>query len=157
QTVCNYWNYWWMGVGEHQSHIAPDKQGLVQNIGAKSGNDSQANSASGSVNSARPVDVPHDQDPRTATDASGTPLGRYWKMEYEPAIDAQGNADCQIGQRGYPLGPLHNSFDRYGRGELGDGTPSGGNWMISRSNLPGLAGSTYVTRKLGIKNLSDVP
>ncbi|MFN2617805.1 MAG: hypothetical protein ABR581_11905, partial [Thermoleophilaceae bacterium] len=157
QTVCNYWNYWWMGVGEHQSHIAPDKQGLVQNIGAKSGNDSQANSASGVVNAARRMDIRPDQDPRFATDSGGTPLGRQHDWPYEPAIDAQGNADCQTGQRGYMKGPLRNGHERYGPGLLSDGTPSGGNWSVTRPNQPGLAGGTYVTRKLGITNLRDVP
>ncbi len=35
----------------------------------------------------------------------------------------------------------------------------GGNGAIvpDDNNLPGLAGGTYVTRKLGIKNLRDVP
>jgi ABC-type transporter Mla subunit MlaD len=157
QTVCNYWNYWWMGVGEHQSHPSIDKQGLVQNIGAKSGNDNQANSDSGSITAARRHDIPPNEDPLTAVDASGTPLARPYDWPYEPAIDAQGNADCQTGQRGYMRGPLRNGHERYGPGLLSDGTPSGGNWPVTRPNQPGLTGGTYVTRQLGITNLRDVP
>ena len=40
---------------------------------------------------------------------------------------------------------------------LADGTPAGGNAIISRSDFPGLAGGTYKARELGIENLEDVP
>ena len=42
-------------------------------------------------------------------------------------------------------------------GVLADGTPAGGNAIISRSDFPGLAGGTYKARELGIENLEDVP
>jgi hypothetical protein len=74
----------------------------------------------------------------------------------------------QFGQDGYPNGRLNNG--RYELGNLHDASdanglpiPSevgkGGNGAIvpDDNNLPGLAGGTYVTRKLGIKNLRDVP
>ena len=106
--------------------------------------------------------------PQSAKDAQGNDLFRLYAPPYQPAIDAQGNADCQLGQAGYPNGRLNNG--RYEIGNLQDASddhglpiPSkvgkGGNGAIvpDDNNLPGLAGGTYVTRKLGIKNLRDVP
>jgi hypothetical protein len=96
-------------------------------------------------------------DPIGAKDASGNPLGRdYLQKNYMPAIDAQGNADCQNGQVGWIRGPLPNG-DRYGPGLVpGTSDPTGGNFPVLDNNLPGLRGGTYATRKLGIKNLRDV-
>jgi hypothetical protein len=73
-----------------------------------------------------------------------------------PAIDAQGNADCQRGQEGYPAGPF-TTGGRYGKGVLSDDTPAGGNAAITDPNYPILSGGTNVTRELGINNLRDVP
>ena len=77
---------------------------------------------------------------------------------YSPAIDAQGNADCQRGQEGYPNGPF-TTGGRYGKGQLegGDRAPNGGNASITDPNYPILSGGTDVSRRLGIKNLRDVP
>ena len=33
----------------------------------------------------------------------------------------------------------------------------GGNWAVTVDNLPGLTGATYLTGRLGINNLRDVP
>ena len=156
QTVCNHWVYFWGPLGEHQSQVAPDGSGTVQNQGVKTVNPTQANNF-GSIESSRPVDIPPDVDPRGAKDAAGEPLARFYDVgSYQPAIDAQGNADCQQGQEGYIRGPLTDGF-RYDRGLLSDGTPTGGNWIVAKNDLPGLRGGTYVTRRLGIENLRDVP
>ena len=69
---------------------------------------------------------------------------------YQPAIDAQGNADCQIGQGGYLRGPL-TTGNRYGRNE------DGGRNVVLDGDIPGLAGGTFKSRELGIDNLKDVP
>jgi hypothetical protein len=102
----------------------------------------------------------------------GGPLHRLYIPPYQPAIDAQGNADCQNGQNGYMKGPLANGYERYGlknghssqanlpesalHDALYSNPGSGGNWSVTVDNYPGLAGGTYVTRRLGIHNLSDV-
>src|SRR4051794_804005 len=173
QLVCNGWNNWWTTIGEDQQQPSIDRQGTVQNIGAKSVDNNQPNSY-GTTNGSRPVDVPKGEDPRTATDPSnGQPLYRFYNPKYEPAIDAQGNADCQNGQDGYMKGPLKQSYSRYGgkngvptQANLSEAPPhddlyanpgSGGNWTVTVDNYPGLAGGTYVTRQLAIKNLRDVP
>jgi phospholipid/cholesterol/gamma-HCH transport system substrate-binding protein len=154
QTVCNYPEYFLLGLGEHQSLIAPDKSGTVQNQGLKLVNQQQPNNY-GTLNGSRNVDVRPGMKARGAKDATGT-LHRLQAPLYSPAIDAQGNADCQRGQEGYPNGPLATG-GRYGKGQLPDGTPAGGNAINTDDNYPILSGGTNVTRKLGIKNLKDVP
>ncbi len=156
QTVCNYANYFIGPLGEHQSQ--PAAGGTNEQQFLKILNYAQPNSIALTTNS-RPADVPPDQKPQGAT-VGGLPAVRLFGPPYQPAIDAQGNADCQNGQAGYPNGRLIEPFarsrpDSYGL--LRDGTPAGGNAIISRSDFPGLAGGTYKSRELGIENLEDVP
>jgi virulence factor Mce-like protein len=169
QLVCNAWNYWWTTLGEDQQQPSADRQGTVQNIGVKFVDTNQPNNY-GSRGS-RPVDVPKGEDPRTANDPfNGEPLHRLYVPPYQPAIDAQGNADCQNGQNGYMKGPLNETYGRYGFkngqpfqanvNDMSINSPkpgSGGNWSVTVDNYPGLAGPTYVTQRLGINNLRDVP
>ena len=54
----------------------------------------------------RPPDVPTDRDPFN-TQAGGQPLEALHVSPFAPAIDARGNANCQIGQWGYLRGPFH--------------------------------------------------
>jgi hypothetical protein len=153
QTVCNYANYFLHPLGEHQSQVAMG--GTVQNQGAKLPNPFQPNNP-GSTESSRPWDLHPGEDPYGAT-FLGLPAGRLFVTPYQPAIDAQGNADCQNGQQGMPRGPLTDPWVRDYKGVLADGTPAGGNAGIAINNYPGLAGGTYKSRELGIDNLKDVP
>lgn len=156
QTVCNYANYFIGPLGEHQSQPAPGGTNEQQFL--KILNYNQPNSLAFTTNS-RPADVPPNQKPQGAT-VAGQPAARLFGPPYQPAIDAQGNADCQNGQAGYPNGRLIEPFSRSRPdtvGLLADGTPAGGNAIISRSDFPGLAGGTYKSRELGIENLRDVP
>ena len=61
---------------------------------------------------------------RAPKDMQGNDLFRLYAPPYQPAIDAQGNADCQLGQNGYPNGPLNNG--RYNRGDITDGSDEHG-------------------------------
>ena len=133
----------------------PTGGGTVQQEGGKLANTRQPNNT-GTIESSRVRDVPPDMDPIGAKDAFGAPLLREYVNPYPQAVDAQGNADCGVGQFGYVRGPLSDK-GRYGRGLLADGTPSGGNWPVNLDNWPILSGGTYVTRRLGINNLRDVP
>src|SRR5688572_26722178 len=63
QTVCNYWVYYWTGIGEHVSE--PVRGGTVQRTNLKSDNRVQDNRLSSSEAEV-PVDVPADEDPHTA-------------------------------------------------------------------------------------------
>ena len=152
QTVCNYANYFLYPLGEHQSEVSP-LGGTVQQQGARLANALQANSLA-SIRGSRPVDTPPGVNPVGAT-ANGEQLERLYAQPNQPAIDAQGNADCQVGQNGWIRGPL--GPNRYaGVPYASDGQPSGGNGAVSISNFPILSGGTYVSRKLGIDNLEDV-
>jgi virulence factor Mce-like protein len=156
QTVCNYANYFIGPLGEHQSQ--PAAGGTNEQQFLKIINYLQPNSIAFTTNS-RPADVAPDQKPQGAT-VAGQAAVRLFGPPYQPAIDAQGNADCQNGQDGYPNGRLIEPFARSRPdtvGLLADGTPAGGNAIISRSDFPGLAGGTYKARELGIENLKDVP
>ena len=153
QTVCSYANYFLHGLGEHQSQTTLG--GTVQNQGLKLANLIQPNTIA-NTESSRPWDVGPNEDPLRARNAVGA-LGRFYTQPYQPAIDAQGNADCQVGQNGYVKGPLSPNA-RYGRGFAPNGTtPSGGNWAVTQSDFPILSGGTYISRELGIDNLEDVP
>jgi hypothetical protein len=169
QTVCNYFNYFVHPLGEAQSVVqsGPTGGGTSLNQNMKVPNSNQENNY-GTMTGSRPWDIPVGTKPQDAKDALGHDLFRLYAPPYQPAIDAQGNADCQLGQAGYPngrlnngryeLGNLHDASDAHGLpipGEVG----KGGNGAIvpDDNRLPGLAGGTYVTRKLGIKNLRDVP
>jgi virulence factor Mce-like protein len=152
QTVCDYWNYFIHPLGEHQSLAVMG--GTAQTQGLKFANPMQPNNK-GTIQSSRPVDVPPGMKARGAS-AGGQPLDRLFAIPYQPAIDAQGNADCQNGQNGYPNGPFITD-PPYPRGVLSDGTPNGTNAAVTDSNYPILSGGTYRSRQLGINNLKDVP
>jgi virulence factor Mce-like protein len=167
QTVCNYLNYFIHPLGEVQSVVqaGPTGGGTVLNQNLKLVNTQQQNSY-GSSEGSRPWDILQGQKPQGATDALGQPLFRLYAPAHQPAIDAQGNADCQNGQNGYPNGALNDA--RYRPGNLRDlsnaeGLPvtgqigTGANGAITQNNLPGLSGGTYKSRELGIDNLADVP
>jgi virulence factor Mce-like protein len=164
QTVCNYAVYWFHPLGEMQSQVqnGPTGGGTVLQNNNKLVNAQQPNNM-GTQEGSRPWDVPPNQDPRGATDSMGSALGRRYTSDYQPAIDAQGNADCQNGQNGWMKGPLIPSDSRYKPGFVknaaGNDTnvPTGGNWPVSFDNFPFLSGGTYKTRQLGIKNLKDLP
>jgi hypothetical protein len=122
----------------------------------------------GSSTGSRPWDILAGQKPQGAKDKMGNPLFRLYAPPYQPAIDAQGNADCQLGQNGYPNGALSNG--PYSKGNIQDGseehglpipdefgTGSNGAIVPDNNNIPGLSGGTYKSRELGIDNLADVP
>ncbi len=74
---------------------------------------------------------------------------------YSPALDAQGNADCRIGQTGYLAGP-NAPNNRYEPST--DATKGGGSHVVRTGTLPGLRyGGTYKSRELGIDSIEDVP
>jgi virulence factor Mce-like protein len=163
QTVCDYEVYFLNALGEFQSQVqnGPTGGGTVLNNNSKLVNNDQPNSM-GTIESSRGVDVPPDQDPRGAEDSNGNPLARKYDAIYPPAIDAQGNADCQRGQEGWIRGRFIFGA-RTGRGFVKDAngndtsTPTGGNWPVLVDDFPILSGGTYNSRKNGIDNLRDVP
>jgi phospholipid/cholesterol/gamma-HCH transport system substrate-binding protein len=169
QTVCNYFLYFVHPLGEAQSVVqsGPTGGGTSLNQNMKVPNSHQQNNY-GSSTGSRPWDILAGQKPQGAKDKLGNPLFRLYAPPYQPAIDAQGNADCQLGQNGYPNGALSNG--PYSKGNIHDGSEehglpipedvgSGANGAIvpDNNNIPGLSGGTYKSRELGIDNLADVP
>jgi virulence factor Mce-like protein len=97
QTVCDDWNYWWTYLSEHISEQT--KYGFAQRALLNFGDASQTDSVG-------------DQG---ASEPAGTFGGPEFLhgQPYGAAIDNQGNADCETGQRGYPK--KLNYFDPKGR------------------------------------------
>ena len=165
QTVCNFASYFFHALGEHQSQPAPG--GNAQQQLLRFVNQTQPNSL-GFTYSSRPWDLQPGQ-PAQGAMFDAQPAGRPFAPPYQPAIDAQGNADCQNGQVGFPNFRMIEDFVRKNgaggtgdpgdivTGTLPDGTPAGANSVVGKSNYPGLSGGTYKSRELGIDNLRDVP
>jgi virulence factor Mce-like protein len=151
QTVCNYWNYFWGPLGEHISEPVPN--GTIERVQLVTTNETQDDRV-GTPTADRFADVPEGQDPQQAEATDGSPLTRLATQFYGPAIDAQGNADCQAGQTGYPDGPL-NTTGRYPPSP--DPERNGGSHVMLDPNTPGNRGGTDVSRRLGIDHLEDVP
>lgn len=149
QSVCNYWNYYWSAIGEHVSE--PVRFGTIQRTALKSDNRQQAGRVSTS-DSSRPVDVPKSMDHQTSM-TGGQPLQALHRQAYQPAVDAQGNADCQAGQSGYMKRLVTGS--RYPPSD--NPAELGGSHVVLDTETPGLSGGTYKARELGIKSLEDVP
>jgi virulence factor Mce-like protein len=145
QTVCNTLVYFFNPLGTHISQSVPG--GTTERILAKVVPLTQRNTMS-STESTRPVDVPQGTDPQTEP-----PQQALHTQFAAPAVDSAGNADCQTGQTGYPDRLAADS--RYPPST--DPAQGGGSHIVVEGNTPGLAGGTYVTRKLGLKNLKDLP
>jgi virulence factor Mce-like protein len=131
QTVCDDWNYWWTYLSEHISEQTAF--GFAQRVLLNQTNGTQSNNV-GSEGATAPVNggVPD------------SPLGGDEFLHAQPygaAIDTQGNADCETGQRGYPK--KLNSFDPQGRNLAVDPhTPgSQGTTFAGRTHVP--AGETF--------------
>ena len=123
-TVCNYWNSWWTNLSDHLTDT--DSTGQEERIEAKTVG--QQNNDLNSYGAARPANgdgyVPG---------ASGTnaPVNLH-NQPYGSAVDAQGNADCEIGQRGYLQ-------------RVAAGAPSDLNIAVD-PHTPGDQGTTYTGR-----------
>jgi hypothetical protein len=121
-TVCNDWNYWWTNLAGDLDEAT--SFGYAQRVLLMQTNPTQANNI-GSIVASAPVDG----------GAVDTPLGGNEYLHapnYGAAIDTLGNADCEIGQRGYPL--KLNAFDPLGRN------------LVLDSHVPGNQGPTYTGR-----------
>ena len=91
-TVCNDWNYWW-------TYLAGDIDeetsfGYAQRALLNQTNPLQANNV-GTMNASDPVNGGSIDTPLGGNEFLHGPL-------YGAAVDSNGNADCETGQRGYP-------------------------------------------------------
>ena len=111
-TVCNYWNHWWTNLSDHLSD--EDGTGTLQRI---------------QVKSVDPV------GPQSGLSHFGEPLpADTVKLQSRgAAIDDQGRADCETGQRGFPR-------------HLAEGLPDDMN-IATDAGTPGLQGPTFTGRE----------
>jgi virulence factor Mce-like protein len=113
QTVCNYATYFFNALGSHISEGTAT--GTAERVILKSGGHFQEDVAYNNFGS-RPSDLPPNVDPtgaKVGPPGSEEPAYVLHGQPYPPSIDAQGNADCVIGQFGYPDGPLLDDPGRY--------------------------------------------
>jgi len=102
-TVCNDWNYWWTNLAGDLDELT--SFGYAQRALLMFGNAAQPNNV-GSAGASSPAN-------------GGAPAGTQEYIHfpaYGAAVDNQGNADCETGQRGYVrmlngLDPQHRLFD----------------------------------------------
>jgi hypothetical protein len=110
-TVCNYWNMWWTYIADHFSD--EDGTGTLERIQAKSPTPGSEESPLAEFSQPEPVPDAHAQ-------------------AYGAAIDDQGNADCENGQRGFPE-------------HLADGLPKERRFVVD-ATTPGNQGTTFTGR-----------
>jgi hypothetical protein len=103
QTVCDDWNYWWTYVAEHLS--AQTEFGFAQR--AMINLASPSDGSVGEQGATTPVNGTSGSDSPPLTVFGGKQF--LHAQSYGAAIDNQGNADCETGQRGYPK--KLNQFD----------------------------------------------
>ncbi len=135
QTVCNDWNYWWTYVAEHLS--AKTSYGFAQramvNLASPSGG------GVGQQGAVTPINGTSGSDSPPLTIFGGQQF--LHAQAYGAAIDNQGNADCETGQRGWPK--KLNQFDPQGRNLVVDSHTPGnqGPTFHGRTRVP--AGETF--------------
>ncbi|MFL5894280.1 MAG: hypothetical protein ACJ76Z_04100, partial [Thermoleophilaceae bacterium] len=164
QTVCDTGTAFFTGLSTHISMGVAN--GTSENIQVKTDKPAgKQQHTFGSADSQRPADVPSNWDPQTAMDPQGNHYEIFHQAAYGPSVDAQGNADCQAGQTGYINGPLYKpGRNKYAPAAIAPGedfndwenSKAGGSHVTLDTDIPGLAGPTYVARRLGINNIKDV-
>src|SRR4051794_29097282 len=164
-TVCNNGTAFFTGLADHISEDVTG--GTSEVVLVRTGTSDQEHSFNQNE-SERPADVPANKDPQTYADQQGNHFQVLHGEAYSPAVDAQGNADCQTGQYGYLNGPLNGPDAVYPPANIKDkeSTSDYNDWELKQGGAshtstlmdhPGLAGPTYVGSRLGIKSLKDVP
>jgi hypothetical protein len=110
-TVCNYWNMWWTYISDHFSD--EDGTGTLERIQAKQPTAGSPEAPLSEFGASEPIPDAHAQ-------------------AYGAAIDDQGNADCENGQRGFME---HNT----------EGVPKERRLVVD-ADTPGNQGTTFSGR-----------
>jgi virulence factor Mce-like protein len=133
QTVCNYWNYMWAFLGEHLSEADPT--GTAQR--ANNNSVAKQRNGLGDIGATEPVNG--EQSPDQAAQSGSNAVAYLHGQPYWAAVNNDGTADCENGQRGYMDGNLS---------VLGRSTDSQGNpfRIIFDPHSPGSQGSTFTGR-----------
>ncbi len=122
-TVCNNWNYFWAELADlvsEQTSFGMAQRALIM-FGNHQANSVANQGATDKANGYQPGDPPDAGYPGDAEYNHGP--------AYSAAIDKQGNADCEIGQYGYPA--KLNHLDPHGRS------------LETDAHVPGDQGSTF--------------
>lgn len=119
-TVCNYFNYSWTNVAEHLTE--PDPTGGAQRT--------LLNQASRQTNGVTSLGA---TEPANGEGVQGNNVPQFLHSNnYSAAIDNQGNADCESGQRGYV-----ERINHYGDPKFK---------TVVDPHLPGNSGTTFTGR-----------
>jgi virulence factor Mce-like protein len=164
-TVCANGTAWFTNLADH---ISEDVTGGTSEVVLMRTGTSFQDNAFNQNESNRPADVPANVDPQKFVD----PQGNHYQVLHSssvpgPAVDAQGNADCDAGQTGYADGPYAPAGGKYAPAPLDDPSnpavfkewekTKGGGSHVTYHAIPVLRGGSYVARRLGIDNVRDVP
>jgi hypothetical protein len=153
-TVCNQWNYFWVELADlvsEQTNIGMAQRALVQFANHETNNvgDQGATQPANGYIQSNPTDVAAEQQ------SGGADAEYLHGPAYGAAIDSQGNADCEAGQRGYEnsqnsLDPAHRTLvtDAHTPGDQGT------NWAGLSSVPPG---ETYSRNPVTGPQLPIVP
>jgi virulence factor Mce-like protein len=109
-TVCNSWNIFWSELGDVVSQptsIGASQRALL-NFANHQTNNVGAQGATAPANGY--LNTPPDQAAKAASGNGGADAEYSHGPAYAAAVDKYGNADCELGQRGYNL--KLNKFDR---------------------------------------------
>jgi ABC-type transporter Mla subunit MlaD len=123
-TVCNYWNYAWTNVSEHLTE--PDPTGGSQRtlLNQAPRTVSPTASSIGSIGARTPANG--------EAVTSGSPMNLHSNL-YTAAVDREGNADCESGQRGYLEKLTHYNTDKNLK-------------IVTDPRIPGNQGPTFTGR-----------
>jgi len=122
-TVCNNFNYFWDEIQDlvsEQTSFGMAQRALIQFVNHQASN-AGVQGSTYPANGYQPGDPPDTGYPGDAEYAHGP--------AYAAAIDNQGNADCEVGQRGYQL--KQNHLDPKARS------------IVSDAHTPGIQGTNY--------------
>jgi hypothetical protein len=146
QTVCDDWNYFWTYLSEHISEAT--SFGFAQRALINFGNPLQPNNV-GSAGATAPANG----GGSTSLLTGGNEF--LHAQVYGSAVDNKGNADCETGQRGYPL--RLNHLDPQGRNFATDAHTPGdqGPTFKGRAHVP--AGETFSRNPTTGPQLPNVP
>jgi hypothetical protein len=144
--VCDSWNYMWTYLSDHVSEAT--SFGFAQRVLLNQGNASQPNNVS-----QQGATAPADGGGSTSTISGGNEY--LHSQNYGAAVDNQGNADCETGQRGYPL--KLNHLDPQGRDLALDAhTPGDQNGTFAgQAHVP--TGETFSRNPTTGPQLTSVP
>jgi len=137
QTVCNNWNYFWYMLGEHISEDDPTGTAQRALLNTAAGN----RNAYGSMGAVEPV--MGEQYQGTPGDDTSNPRGDnafFHGQAHGAAVNDDGTADCEIGQRGFMTGNLAT----FGATKNSQGTPT---QVIFDPHTPGSQGPTFAGRQ----------